>query len=74
MKQLHLVVFYELQKKLNTNRKQKTKNKKQLKSNEIMDLTLSALNISESYIKIKIILNFSFDTSLQCLKRFYEGL
>ena len=32
------------------------------------------LYISESYIEIKINLNFYFYTSLWCLKRFYEGL
>ena len=37
-------------------------------------LTLSAPYISESYIKIKINLNCYFQTSLWCLKRFYEGL
>ena len=30
--------------------------------------------ISESYIEIKIELNFYFCTSLWCLKSFYEGL
>ena len=37
-------------------------------------LTLNALCISESCIKIKIKLNFYFRTSLWWLKRFYEGL
>ena len=37
-------------------------------------LTLPVLCISESYIEIKIKLNFYFHTSLWCLKRFYEGL
>ena len=37
-------------------------------------LTLSTLCISESYIEIKIKLNFYFHTSLWCLKRFDEGL
>ena len=36
-------------------------------------LTLPAPCLSESYIKIKINLNFYFHT-LWCLKRFYEGL
>ena len=40
----------------------------------ILKLTLPAPRISESYIKIKINLNFYFHTSLWCLKRFYEGL
>ena len=38
------------------------------------DLTLPVLCISESFIEIKIKLNFYFHTSLRCLKRFYEGL
>ena len=37
-------------------------------------LTLPTPCISESCIKIKINLNFYFQTSLWCLKRFYEGL
>ena len=37
-------------------------------------VTLPALCISESYIKIKLNLNFYFHTSLWYLKRFYEGL
>ena len=37
-------------------------------------LTLPAGYISESFIKIKIYLNYYFHTSLWCLKRFYEGL
>ena len=40
----------------------------------IVILTLPAPCISGSCIKIKINLNFYFHTSLQCLKRFYEGL
>ena len=36
-------------------------------------LNLNVLCTSESYIEIKIKLNFYFHTSLQCLKRFYEG-
>ena len=36
--------------------------------------TLSVPCISESYIKLKIKLNFYFHTSLWYLKRFYEGL
>ena len=36
-------------------------------------LSLPILCISESYIEIKIKVNFYFDT-LWCLKRFYEGL
>ena len=39
-----------------------------------MMLTLNVLCISDSYIEIKIKLNFYFHTSLWCLKRFYEGL
>ena len=35
-------------------------------------LTLNVLCISESYIEIKIKLNFYFHTSLWCLKRLYE--
>ena len=34
----------------------------------------SRLYILESYIEIKINLNFYFRTSFWCLKRFYEGL
>ena len=37
-------------------------------------LTLPAPCISESFIKVKINLNFYFHTSLWCLTRFYEGL
>ena len=37
-------------------------------------LTLTALCISESCIKMKINLQFYFHTSLWCLKRFYESL
>ena len=37
-------------------------------------LTLSTPCISESYIEIKIKLNFYFHASLWCLKRFDEGL
>ena len=37
-------------------------------------LTLPALFISKSCIKLKINLNFYFHTSLWCLKRFCEGL
>ena len=37
-------------------------------------LTLPTLCILESCLKIKINLNFYFDASLWCLKRFYEGL
>ena len=37
-------------------------------------LTLIDPLISESCIGIKIELNFYFQTSLWCLKRFYEGL
>ena len=40
----------------------------------LMYLTLPIPCISESYIEIKIKLNFYFHTSLWCLKRFYEGL
>ena len=43
-----------------------------IKSHKI--LALPSPCISESCIKIKINLNFYFDTSLWCLKRFYEGL
>ena len=39
---------------------------------KILMLTLPALCISESCIKIQINLNFYFHTSLWCLKRFYE--
>ena len=39
-----------------------------------VSLTLSAPRISESWLKIKINLNFYFHTSLWCLNRFYEGL
>ena len=42
--------------------------------NSNIDLTLKGLFISESCIEIKIDLNFYFQTSLWCLKRFYEGL
>ena len=45
-------------------------NKKSLKNDF---LTLPALCISESCIKIKIILNFYFHTFLWCLKMFYEA-
>ena len=37
-------------------------------------LSLPIRCILESYIKIKINLNFYFHTSLKCLKRFYERL
>ena len=37
-------------------------------------LTLKDPFISESFIEIKIELNFYFHTSLWYLKRFYEGL
>ena len=37
-------------------------------------LTLKDPIISESCIEIKIELSFYFDTSLWCLKRFYEGI
>ena len=40
----------------------------------LMYLTLPIPCISESYIEIKIKLNFYFHTSLWCLKGFYEGL
>ena len=40
----------------------------------VSNLTIPAACISESCIKKKINLNFSFHTSLWCLKRFYEGL
>ena len=42
------------------------------KSNHYM-LALNVSCISESYIEIKINLNFYFHTTLWCLKRFYEG-
>ena len=41
---------------------------------ETPNLTLPVLCILESCIEIKIKLNFYFQTSLWCLKRFYEGL
>ena len=37
-------------------------------------LKLPAPCILESYLKVKINLNFYFHTSLWCLRRFYEGL
>ena len=40
----------------------------------LMYLTLPIPCISESYIEIKIKLNFYFHTSLWYLKGFYEGL
>ena len=40
----------------------------------LYNLILPVPCISESCIEIKIKLNFSFHTSLWCLKRFYEGL
>ena len=45
-----------------------------LRSRKVRDgsLSLNAWCISESYIEIKIKLNFYFYTSLWCLKRFYE--
>ena len=43
-------------------------------SRDIMQLTLPATSILESYIKIRIDLNFYFHTPLWCLRRFYEGL
>ena len=41
---------------------------------EDRDSTLPTLCISESCIKIRINLNFYFQTSLWCLKWFYEGI
>ena len=38
------------------------------------NITLNVPCISESYIEVKIKLNFNFRTSLWCLKRFYDGL
>ena len=43
------------------------------KKNHANPLTVHAPRISESWIKIKINLNFDFHFSLWCLKRFYEG-
>ena len=40
----------------------------------LMYLTLPIPCISESYIEIKIKLNFYFRASLWCIKRFYEDL
>ena len=40
----------------------------------ILGLNRFPLYISESYIKIKMNLNFYFHTPLWCLKRFYEAL
>ena len=60
MPRLYWSWFFTLQKNLSTN----------LPS----ELTLPIPCISESCIEIKSKLNFYFNTSLWCLKRFYEGL
>ena len=47
---------------------------KNLKEINNFELTLPTPFISESCIRIKTNANFYFQTSLWCLKRFYEGL